>query len=354
MCYIKDSYLQDPEKVEESYQLLRPLLAKESERRNRTKASLEEFPNAPHREIDKIFLEKIGINPEEIDEQARKEGAVQREYFESVIRPKLMEAADSADDWPFEQLSPDILTQDSRQPIPYSVIGVASKADILKTTFSNSTIHNPWAELRLPGKSQNLLKIPLFNLQGENGAGWYPMFPTPALPRLEWVDVSWLFYWPSGTSLWSCIPRVYFNGHIACGADDGIFTSKQAGIEIEVYAKLYPVVWVPIFATAKKAVGDVHSACCAFPSYNNSVIVASHEGDNLYTSYYIRWADGFFSPGAMSPVTAVASQPHWVQVGIIIRGWVNGDGSFAWADFYSGKYSVYCNVEVNEFIEYFK
>lgn len=336
----------DPDTIHANFEVLRDRWVEEVEERHDPHLASAQPEEVPRPKSGAIMAKKFGVSHEEITKLADRDGRAYREYYESKVRPEIMEGAAEVPPWPVERLDPRSWDPRIRRPIPYAVLAAASDTARLEETLPDAEVHNPWAQLVSPGKGQQTQNL-FLELWGD-GSGLVGFFPGYAYGA--WKDIAWFFLWVPGKVPpsvdfynWGCVVNISFYGGIHCYAHDTCVTSKYAGVEVDASVTTLPLVVIPsgkkptLVSTTMQALGFVSGA--------KKVIDYSGYDINVCKSGYPGWktqrktmADYF-----------VAESPHFIVVEISAHVAARGGGSHALLDFSTGNYGVHCeDVKVFE------
>jgi hypothetical protein len=345
MSGIDDWHL-DPDLIHAWYEALRDRWIEEVEERHDPHLASAQPEEVPRPKSGALMAKKFGVSREEITKVADRDGRVYRDYYESKVRPKLVEGAAEVPPWPVERLDPQSCDPRIRRPIPYAVLAASSDAAHLEQTLPGAEVHNPWAELVAPGKAQQTQKFHM-EVWGE-GSGMVGFWPGYLGGYCD--DIAWVFMWlpgkvpPSvGFYNWGCVVNLSFFGAIHCYAHDTCVTSKEAEIRLKASVTTVPL---PGISMGKKAPPTPKKMkILGFVSAPKTVIYHSGYDISVSESGYPGWKTQLKTMADFF----VAEHPHFILVEISAGTFVRGSGSHALLDFSTGNYGIHCeDVEIFE------
>lgn len=328
----------DPEQVSTSYVSLRSYLIAESEKQYAAEDSCRHKSSwREHRPktADKYLLKKLGIDHARLNDWAAEELAAYREYYASEVEPQLTERHPiTSVPAPVES---EMLDPQTRLPILYAILSVASDKDLLSEAPPGADIHNPWYEQQTnPSKCSDL-----FIERWGEGHGMYDATLLPEYHHYARQDLYWIYFYvpKSDQSVipWSCSNRVWLHGAIHCWADDSWYNYLYAGIEVSHSFFLVPSF---IWPTNPSPAG----------TYTERMVL-KYGGENIDKGGWGGWISEL---GPISPKPQFSTEPHWLVVHVTGKCFWSGNShcllnfskgyssTGSGASLHYDKYGVYC------------
>jgi len=242
-------------------------------------------------------LKKSGTDLALLDQRAKRAADDLQAYLKSA-RPALVNRESGrVSDYKQRALETSLLGEVCRTQIPpYTASLMASERSYLEGI--EGEMHNPWIFPVNPGQ------INLFNR--DTGDGWGCWATASGPPPTATV---WFTFVPDRSARWELSPIFVFHGFYIMRADDGIFTCKNADVEMEAKVDIFQYFWKG--AKTFKLIDEDKDDVDLVEFYDRT--------EWLWDTTYLRAGDRV-----------------WVKVDVSVDALASGGGSYAEINFSDG------------------
>ncbi|MDX1436260.1 MAG: hypothetical protein R3335_05590 [Anaerolineales bacterium] len=244
--------------------------------------------------------EKMGLGRDDLDEYAAEADEVYQDYYQSELKPQLVDSTHPID-WVPEEREEEPAIEGATRATPYAVMAVSDDVALLEESFPGGEVHNPYA-VRVEGSKRENFYMNFFG-QGSGLVGLWPGHNNNRFYELYWF----FLHVPIKPVFWFSTGRVWLHGSIRCWADDAPFlSSKYAEINMSVGMHLVPL------GVPNTALGSKSSPSLWSPHSSHTVDQVIHyAGQNIDVA---RWGGWLPELQWLWPKPAHYTKPHWIIV----------------------------------------